>query len=137
MQLDTLLEVSLGQPLGQCRAVPVCLGAGAPRAVLAVYGADFDVDPWVEMFFFPADTLKMALFTAEGEILWRRDLGRGVVPGCWFCPVFPLDLDGDGSDEIWFVNNPEPKHPLGLSHYTLERLDTATGETTGRWPWPN
>src|SRR5437762_1970763 len=35
MQLDTLLEVSLGQPLGQCRAVPVCLGAGAPLERLA------------------------------------------------------------------------------------------------------
>src|ERR1043165_2579525 len=137
VDLGILLEVSLGSPIGQCRAVPVCLGAGAPRAFLAVYCADFDVDPWIEMFFFPTDTLKMALFTEAGEILWRKDLGRAVVPGMWFCPVFPFDLDGDGVDEIWFVNNLEPHHPLGLSHYRLERLEAATGQTTGQWPWPN
>jgi hypothetical protein len=135
--LDTLLELSLGSPIGQCRAVPVCLGDGAPRAVLAVYGADFDVDPWVEMFFFPTDTLRLALFTETGDLLWRRDLGRAVVPGMWFCPVFPFDLDGDGADEIWFVNNLNPQHPLGLSHYRLERLDASSGRTTGQWPWPN
>jgi hypothetical protein len=136
MALETLVEIRLGSPLGQLRAAPVCLGSGAPRAFLVVYGADYDVDPWVEMFFFPTDTLKIAVCTAEGQILWRRDLGRGVVPGSWFCPVFPFDLDGDGVDEIWFVNNPDPDHPLGLSHYRLERLDSRTGDTTGHWPWP-
>jgi hypothetical protein len=55
----------------------------------------------------------------------------------WFCPVFAFDLDGDGADEIWFVNNPEARHPLGLSHYRLERLDAATGQTTGQWEWPD
>jgi hypothetical protein len=137
IRLDTLLELELGSPIGQLRAVPVNLGPGAPRAVLAAYCADFDVDPYVEMFFFPTDTLKLVLFTDQGEVLWGRDLGRGVVPGMWFCPVFPFDLDGDGTDEIWFVNNPNADHPLGLSSYRLERLDAATGQTTGQWPWPN
>src|SRR2546421_1723024 len=136
MEIDVLLEVALGSPVGQLRAAPVRLGAGAPPAILAVYAADFDVDPYVEMFFFPTDTLKMALFTVDGAILWRRDLGRAVVPGVWFCPVFPFDLDGDGVDEIWYVNNPNANHPLGLSHYLLERLDPRTGETAGQWPWP-
>jgi hypothetical protein len=137
LDLAPLLELSVGSPIGQLRAVPVNLGPGAPRAFLAVYAADFDVDPWVEMFFFPTGTLKLLLFTERGEILWRRDPGRGVVPGMWFCPVFPFDLDGDGIDEIWFVNNINPQHPLGLSSYRLERLDARSGETTGRWPWPN
>ena len=137
VDLRMLAELSMGTPIGQCRAVPVCLGAGAPKAILAVYCADFDVDPWVEMFFFPTDTLKLALFTENGEVVWRKDLGRAVVPGMWFCPVFPFDLDGDGVEEIWFVNNLSPQHPLGLSHYRLERLDAATGETTGQWPWPH
>lgn len=135
--LAVLLEVPLGSPIGQCRAAPVQLGAGSPRSILAVYGADFDVDPYVEMFFYPSDTLKMALLTEQGEILWRRDLGRGVVPGMWFCPVLPFDLDGDGVEEIWFVNNVDPNHPLGLSHYRLERVDARTGTTTGQWRWPN
>jgi hypothetical protein len=137
MRLEPLLELDLGQALGQLRAVPLRLGADAPPAALAAYCADFDVDPYVEMFFFPTDTLKLSAFTLEGDVLWRRDLGRGVVPGLWFCPVFPFDLDGDGADEVWFVNNLNADHPLGLSGYRLERLDAGTGETTGRWPWPD
>lgn len=134
--LQVLLELSIGSPVRQLRAVPVNLGDNAPRAILAVYGEDSEVDPYVEMFFFPTGTLKFILFTEEGKILWRRDLGRGVVPGTWFCPVFPFDLDRDGSEEIWFVNNPDSEHPLGISKYRLERLDAATGETNGHWPWP-
>ncbi|MBN1676825.1 MAG: polysaccharide lyase 11 [Kiritimatiellae bacterium] len=136
VELEVLLEVALGSPVRQLRAAPVALGPGAPRAFLAAYCADFDDDPYVEMFFFPSDTLKLALVTAEGAVLWRRDLGRAVVPGAWFCPVFPFDLDGDGTDEIWFVNNTNADHPLGLSGYRLERLDARTGATTGQWPWP-
>ena len=137
LELDVLLEFSVGSPLGQLRAMPVRLGHGAPRAFLLAYCADFEDDPYVEMFFFPTDTLKLMLVTEQGEVLWRRELGRGVVPGIWFCPVFAFDLDGDDVDEIWFVNNLDQNHPLGLSSYRLERLDAQTGETTGQWPWPN
>jgi hypothetical protein len=136
IHLDVLLEVSLGSPIGQFHAMPVALGPGAPKAFLGVYCADFDDDPYVEMFFFPTDTRKMILVTAKGKALWRRDLGPGVVPGVWFCPVYPFDLDGDGVDEIWYVNNVNVDHPLGLSGYRLERVDACTGETTGQWPWP-
>ena len=136
MNLEVITTLDLASPAGQCRATGVSLGPGRPRAVLAVYAADFDVDPYVEMFFFPTDTLKMVLFTVDGEVLWRRDLGPGVVPGMWFCPFRAFDLDGDGVDEIWFVNNTNPAHPLGLSTYCLERIDARTGETTGQWPWP-
>lgn len=135
--LQIFAEVSLGQPIGQLRAVPVRLGSGGQPAVLAVYCANFDVDPYVEMFFFPTDTLKLALLTVDGKRLWQRDLGRGVVPGMWFCPVLAMDLDGDGVDEIFFVNNTDPQHPLGVRNYVLERLDARTGKTTGQWPWPD
>lgn len=130
IDLRPVMQVGLGQQVGQLRAAPVQLGAGEPKAVVAAYCADFDVDPYIEMFFFPGDTLKLALIAEDGQILWRRDLGRGVVPGMWFCPVLPFDLDGDGVDEIWFVNNLDPDHPLGVSHYCLERVDARTGKTT-------
>ena len=136
LALESVMTASLDQPIGQLRAAPVQLGAGQPRAMLVAYCADFDVDPYVEMFFFPTDTLKLALITADGQIAWQRDLGRAVVPGLWFCPVLPFDLDGDGVDEIWFVNNTNTQHPLGVSGYVLERLDARTGQTTGQWPWP-
>ena len=137
VRLETRAEWSVGQKIGQLRAVPVSLGRGTEEAVAVLYGADFDVDPFTEMFFFPTDTLKLALYTLRGELLWRKDLGKGVVPGLWFCPFLAFDLDGDGTDEIWFVDNVNVDHPLGASGYRLARLDARTGERTGEWQWPN
>ena len=136
LDLRVICQIELGHPLGQLRAVPVRTAKGAPRAILAVCCQDAEVDPYVEMFFFPKHTLKLVLFSQQGKVLWKRDLGRGVVPGTWFCPVFPFDLDGDGAEEIWFVNNIDADHPLSLRGRRLERVDPATGKTTGRWPWP-
>src|SRR5687768_4079517 len=136
IRLEAVAEWSVGQTIGQLRAVPVTLGAGE-EAVAVLYGADFDVDPFTEMFFFPTDTLKLALYSLRGELLWRKDLGKGVVPGLWFCPFLAFDLDGDGTDEIWFVDNVNAAHALGLSGYRLARLDARTGERTGEWEWPS
>ena len=43
----------------------------------------------------------------------------------------------DGVDEIWFVNNSDPVHPLAISKYRLDRLDALTGKTLGdrEWLW--
>ena len=78
----------------------------------------------------------MQLFTEDGTVLWKRDLGPGVVPGIWFCPVFSFDLDQDGVDEIWYVNNTDPTHPLDYRKHVLERVEAKSGKTTGQWPWP-
>lgn len=137
INIKKVLELHVGCKIGQLRAVPVSMDKRGTNTILATYCADFDVDPYMEMFYFPTDTLKMILFTLEGDILWKKDLGPGVVPGVWFCPVFPFDLDGDGVDEIWYVNNVNTKHPLGVSGYRLERLDAHTGRATGQWVWPN
>lgn len=135
LKLEILAELDLSSPIGQLRAVPVRLGPDQPPAVLCAYGADFDVDPYIDMFFFPTDTLKLALISTTGQVLWKKDLGPGVVPGHWFCPIHAFDLDGDGVDEIWFVNNINTQHPLSLNSYRLERLDAYTGNTTGQWEW--
>ena len=134
MKLETLWETRLAPAIGQLRAARVHLGGGKSGFVVA-YSADFDVDPWHEMFYFPTDTLKISLLSSTGELLWTRDLGKGVVPGMWFVPVFPFDLDGDGVDELYFVNNINALHPLSLNGQRLERLDARTGKTTGQWPW--
>ncbi len=132
-----VVEVPLGSPTGQLRAAPVRLGPGAAPAFMIAYGPDVDVDPYHEMFFYPRGTLTLAVVTHKGEILWKRDLGRGVVPGIWFTPFFPFDLDGDGVDEIWFVNNVDPDHPLSIRGQRLERVDARTGKTLERRPWPS
>ncbi|TVQ22345.1 MAG: hypothetical protein EA382_12140 [Spirochaetaceae bacterium] len=136
MKLTTHYTLKIGTKIGQCRAVPVRYRPDEPEGILALTCADFDVDPFVEMFFFPDDTLKMTMIAGDGRIIWQRDLGRGVVPGMWFCPAFPFDLDRDGVEDIWYVTNSDPSHPLALSKYRLERIDAATGEPTGQWPWP-
>lgn len=136
IDLRVAAELDLGQPIEQFRAVPVRLGPDRPLAVCALYGSDAEIDPYRKMFFFPRSTLKMVLFDEDGKRLWTRDLGPGVVPGVWFAPVFAFDLDGDGVDEIFHVNNTDPEHPLDHDTQVLERVDPRTGEATGRWPFP-
>lgn len=137
LNLKPILDISLDTELKQLRVRSVRPGKDEPTAILAIYSSERGVDPWSEAFFFPKDTLKLALFTDKGEMLWRRDLGPSVMPGAHFCPVSAFDLDGDGKDEIWFVNNIDLDHPLSLRGRRLERIDAATGKTTGQWNWPN
>ena len=131
-----LQEFNVGTKIGKLRAVPVQYEKNK-QGVLMVYSESKEVDPFVEMFFFPKHTLKFVLFDKKGNEIWRKELGRGVMPGIWFCPVFTFDLDEDGVDEIWFVNNPNEDHPLGYSNYRLERLEAKSGKSNGHWEWPS
>ena len=136
IDLQKLMTMDIGHKLGQFRAVPISLGEKHPRAVVAMYSEDAEIDPYIGMFFFPKHTLKLMVFDVAGEVIWKRDLGEGVVPGIWFSPVFAFDLDQDGKDEIWIINNKDPKHPLDFRQYVLEKIDPETGNTIGQWPWP-
>lgn len=134
--LQVITEVNLGHKLGQFRAVPISLGENRPKAIAAMYSEDAEIDPWEGMFFFPKHTLKLMVFDEHGNTIWKRDLGEGVVPGIWFSPIFAFDLDQDGKDEIWIINNQDPEHPLDFRKYVLEKVNPETGETMGQWPWP-
>ena len=78
IQLKPAFEIDLGRAVRQCRAVPVKMGEDKPKAYLCAYSSDFDVDPYVEMFFFPEDTLHFMMICQTGEIIWEKDLGKGV-----------------------------------------------------------
>jgi hypothetical protein len=117
------------------RAVPIQVEPGAPEAILITYSADEDIDPFMGMFFFPKDTLKMVLWEPGRGVRWRREFHAGVIPGEWFCPVLPFDLDADGADEIWMVVNADPAHPLDIKKFGLERIDPRTGATVARHKW--
>lgn len=129
-------EIDLGQKTEQFRAVPMAIGKDIPNAVVAMYSEDAEIDPNLGMFFFPEHTLKLAVFNVDGEILWKKDLGKGVIPGVWFSPVAAFDLDKDGMDEVWNVNTTDPGHPLDHRAFVLEKRDAKTGEVKGRWKWP-
>src|SRR5210317_2248816 len=129
-------EIDLGQKIEQFRAVPISIGKDIPNAVVAMYSEDAEIDPNRGMFFFPEHTLKLAVFDVEGEILWKKDLGKGVVPGIWFSPIAAFDLDMDGKDEVWIVNNTNEGHPLRYEDYVLEKRNAETGEVEGQWKWP-
>ena len=92
-------------------------------------------DPGEELFHLPTDRLSILCFDDTGEKLWEKVLGVGVLPGIWFCPLAAVDMDGDGRDEIYFVNNLSDA-PFSLFQRRLEALDSLTGETRGSWEWP-
>lgn len=137
IELEPLLELPLDDELGQLRVVPVQLHPDEPDALLFVHSGHPNIDPYANYFTFPEDTLTFTLVDQDGERLWTKDLGPGIVPGIWFCPVFPFDLDGDGAEEIWYVDTDDPEHPLTLDGHRLARLDSTTGETTDTWEWPS
>ena len=136
MSIRCLREYQLGSKLAQVRSVPVRMGKDREKCVLFVYSSQSNIDPWEEEVCFPKDTLKMALYTEDGVSLWERDLGPGNIPGIWYFPFISFDLDKDGVDEIWYVNNINPALPFSFIYRRLERLDPLTGEVTGQWQWP-
>ncbi len=136
MNIKPVIKWSLGGPVILCRALPLRVGSGKIDAILLAYSNSAGSNPWIEMFSFPADTLKLAVFDLKGKLIWKRDLGPGVIPDGSFCPIFSFDMDQDGKDEIYLVNNTDPEHPFAISKYRLERLDSADGKTTGQWQWP-
>lgn len=131
--LQPVVQLQLAEKIGQFRSVPVIIGG--EKAICGMYSEDAEIDPYIGMFFFPKHTLKLVLFNENGEILWRRDLGQGVVPGIWFSPLYAMDLDQDGDEEIWIINNKDKEHPLDYRKYVLEKLDARTGKTVGQWKW--
>ena len=133
IDLQPVFKLQIAKKIGQFRSVPVKLEG--KNFICGMYSEDAEVDPFIGMFFFPKHTLKLILFDEKGEVLWKRDLGEGVIPGIWFSPVYAMDLDSDGNDEIFIVNNQDPAHPLDYRKYVLERIDAKTGKATVQIKW--
>ncbi|WP_236977181.1 hypothetical protein [Membranihabitans maritimus] len=133
-QMEAVTEFSLGEAVGQVRAVPVNIDK-EKSGLLLVYSKDKEIDPWNEMFYAPTDNLKFAMYNHNGELLWRKELEYGTINGVWFTPVYPFDLDSDGTEEIYFVKNTDSVHILSYDKLRLVALDSRNGETIGQWPW--
>ncbi|NDP19979.1 MAG: hypothetical protein GZ091_02695 [Paludibacter sp.] len=133
--IQVIKEFKVDKTIGKLRAVPVELGKDQGRGLLLVYSQDKEIDPYYEMFFYPKHPLVLAMYNSKGKQIWKKELNKGMVPGIWFCPVFPFDLNKDGVDEIWLNNTNDSEHPLGMTGYVLEKLNALTGKSEGQWPW--
>jgi len=133
IDLDVCLELNLKQQLEQFKTMPAVL-MGGQRGIVAFYSACYDVDASYDMFILPTDTLKVMVFNDKGEILWKRELS--VIAGPPWYTFRTMDMDGDGVDELYMLNNTDGEHPFRLSKFVLQRIDIMTGEVTGERPWP-
>lgn len=134
VDLEVLMKIELGSEVGKLRALPVRLNQNE-KGLLFAYSADKEIDPWIEMFYPPTDPMKLAVYSLDGKLIWQKELGKGVINGIWFTPFYAFDLDQDGTDEIYYVDNNDPVHVLSYEGRRLTALDGATGEKTGEWPW--
>lgn len=134
IDLQVVQTFHLGTKVGLLRAIPVQL-AENQTGFLFVWSADKDIDPWIEMFYPPTDRLKLALYTQDGRQIWQKEPEGSAINGIWFTPVYAFDLDGNGTDEIYYVNNTDSVHILSYNSLRLEALDAATGTQIGQWPW--
>lgn len=134
IRMEESLALDLGSPALQYKVMPARFKGGR-RGFVAFYSGCYDVDMHYSMFVVPSDGLHGIAFDDQGEILWKKDLA--IWPSAALYCFTLIDLDGDGADEIYVVNNTDEIHPLWVEAYVMERRDVETGEVTGRWPWPN
>ena len=134
IKIEEAMSLNLGSPVLQFKVMPAKLGNNT-RGFVAFYASCYDVDVHYSMFVVPTDTLHGVAFDETGEILWKKDLT--IWPSAALYCFTLIDLDGDGVDEIYIVNNTDSIHPLWVEAYVMERRSVLTGEVTGQWPWPN
>jgi hypothetical protein len=134
INLQPIVELQIAENIGQFRSVPVKLDG--KNCICGMYSEDAEIDPYIGMFFFPKHTLKLILFDEFGEVIWKRDLGSGVIPGIWFSPIYAMDLNQDGNDEIFIINNNDLEHPMDFRQYVLETIDPGSGNTIHQIKWP-
>ncbi len=126
------LQFNVGTTLKQMRSAPVNIRG--QHYLLLSYSEEQNVDPFEGSFVFPENTMKLALYDFKGNQKWRREFPN-VVPGTWFFPVMPFDLDGNNVDEIFVVNTLDERRPFNYDGYVMQRLDPESGKVTGEWPW--
>ena len=132
MNLTCVNKFKFDEKLGYTHSATVNLGDR--EAQLFVYSHGGGVDPGEELFHYKhIKPMHISLYEMDGTLIWHKQLPDGVLPGIWWCPAVPFDMDKDGVDEIYFINNTGA--PFSFMHRKLQRLNALTGEVTGSWPW--
>ena len=111
MKLEQVRNYDLGMETHFVRSANVKLGD--KDGMLFVYSNGYGIDPGEELLQFKYNGIvHIAVFTEDGTLLWDKQLPDGVMSGIWFVPAVPLDMDKDGVDEIYYVNNTGAPSPL-------------------------
>ena len=124
--VQPLLTLDLGRATGQVRVVPFAPAPGR-RGILVIHSGDAEIDPSPEMFFLPRSTLLITAFDDGGRRLWRHDCGPGVVPGVWFCPVLPFDLDASRAYATLMARARSEGKPIGRADGYIAATAVALG----------
>ncbi len=86
------------------------------------------------------ETFKLEAYNADGEFLWRYDMGWGIELSVSRSPFSAYDLDGDGKAEVFCpAGPPDPRNADGhVEHgpHDVVVLDGLTGKVRCRAPWP-
>ena len=134
IDMRKVFELNLGSDAGQFKVMPAKLGNGR-KGFVAFYAACYDIDVNYSMFVLPTDVLHGLAFTDNGEVLWKRTFG--IMPSAALYCFTLIDMDLDGIDEIYLVDNTDPEHPFWVEAFVLEQVDVLTGNIKGQWKWPN
>ena len=99
-----------------------------------------NIDPWYKYWKRSPDTCKLEAYRANGDFLWRYDMGWAIERGIWYSPYVVWDFDGDGKAEISVKTgagdprDAEGKVRGGAEYLTI--LDGLTGKARARVDWP-
>jgi rhamnogalacturonan endolyase len=100
-----------------------------------------NIDPWYKYWKRSPDTYTLEAYRANGEFMWRYDMGWAIERGIWYSPYVVWDFDGDGRAEVAVksgVGDPrdaEGKVRSGKEHLTI--LDGLTGKSRTQIDWPD
>ncbi len=102
---------------------------------------DKNIDPYDKYWSRSPDTYHLEARSADGRLLWDKDLGWAIERGIWYSPFIVYDLDGDGKAEVIAkTGEGDPRDPDGRVTTGPEWVtvfDGATGRELARAPWPS
>ena len=116
---------------------------GDGRYDYVVKWPNFNTDPYQHPGYWKKspEPYRLDAYSADGQFLWRHDMGWSIETGIWYSPFVVFDADGDGRAELYAKGGEgDPREPTGHVRSGPEwllKIDGRTGKVAGRVPWPS